>query len=112
MTGEGMAQHVRMQMLAQLLDTVTPHPQLNGPGRQPPSLHADKHWLTGIGDAGSDLEPAAQRLPRLTPDRDDAGLVAFAQYPYLALADVQLVQIQPGQLGQTQARGVEQLEHG
>src|SRR5690606_8944467 len=84
-TGEGMPQHVRVQMLAQLFDTIAANPQLDCPRRQPSALHADENRLAVPGHRRSHLEPAPQRLPGHASHRDHAGAFALAGNAHLAL---------------------------
>ncbi|MNN18550.1 hypothetical protein D3C81_1317620 [compost metagenome] len=111
MAGEGVPQHVRMQVLAQLAHAGLAHAQLDRPRAQALAALADEQRLVD-GHALAPRQPGLQRLARLAPDRQLAHLVALAEHPHQAGGEIQLRQVQAGQLGQAQAGGIEQFEHG
>ena len=53
-----------------------------------------------------------QGLTGFLAHRQYAGLAAFAEYLHQAVRQVQLIEVQAGQLRQAQARGIEQLQDG
>ena len=114
MGGERVAQHVRVNVLAQA--------RLQGPAVEP-QLHAAR------GEAGAALadeeggrvgarqrqpvrQPGGNRGQGLLSHRHDAGLVALAGDLRFARLQVEVVEIEPDQFRQAQAGRIEQLEHG
>src|SRR2546430_16910868 len=55
---------------------------------------------------------AAQRASRMAADRDEPLLLPLPAHFHLVRDEVHVVLVQPRQFGQTDAPGVEQLEHG
>jgi hypothetical protein len=95
------AQHVRVQVLPQLaLAGGLPVAESPGPRRRP-------CWLTNTASsAGLVMPAAAARAPALRApfaDRQQAGLAALAEHLNHAVGQVQLIEVQAGQLRQAQA---------
>ncbi|MCY1278419.1 hypothetical protein D9M70_271440 [compost metagenome] len=112
MAGEGVPQHVRVQMLAQFTNSGLAHAQLDGPRGEAASLLADEHRLVaGVGH-GAQGQPFLQRFAGLAAHRQFAGLVALAEHAYQAGGEIEAIDVQPHQLGEAQARGVEEFQHG
>ncbi|MCY1428544.1 hypothetical protein D9M71_444330 [compost metagenome] len=112
MAGKRVPQHVRVQVLAQLAGTSGLHAQLNGPWAEPSALLADEYGAVLRATASAQGQPLFQRLAGLAADRQHAGLAALAVHLHQAARQVELLQVEAGQLRQAQAGGVEQLEHG
>src|SRR5262249_11206944 len=61
---------------------------------------------------GARPEVQLERLDGLSPERDDALLPPLAENPYAALAEVHVLDVQPGQLRDAHAGGVQHLQDG
>ncbi len=83
---------------------------MNGPRPQAPALLADEYGVVRRVGQRAQGQPQLQRFPGLPADRQHAGLAAFAEHLHQAVGQVQLIEVQAGQLRQAQARGVEQFE--
>jgi hypothetical protein len=106
------SEHVRVQVLAQLAHAGLAYPQLDRAGAEALALTADEHGaILWIGQRAQ-WQPGVHRFTRLAPDRQLARLVALAAHPHQPGGQVEAVEIETDQLGQAQAGGVEQLEHG
>ena len=95
-------------------------PALDRPVREPTldRAHADPRAVAAdeqrrrvrARQRRADAEPGADRLARGGADRHDALLRALAPYAHLAVVDVDAIDVEPGELGQPQARRVGELE--
>ena len=61
---------------------------------------------------GAHAQPGVQCLARERADRHHARLVALAQHAHRVVGEIDVVDLQPRELGQAQAGRIEQLEHG
>ncbi|MNI68174.1 hypothetical protein D3C73_1238530 [compost metagenome] len=111
MAGERMSQHVRVQVLSQFAFARSLDPQLDRPRSQAPALLADKHRIVRRVGHGPQWQPLFQRLAGFFADWQQAGLAALAMHLDHAVRQVQLIEIEPGQLRQAQPGGVEQFEN-
>ncbi len=112
MAGEAVAQHVRMQALAQLAGAGSLHPFVHRALAETAALLADEYRAVGRIGQRPQRQPGAQRLARLASYRQLTLLVALADDSYQPGGQVEPVEIQTDQLGQAQPGGIEQLEHG
>ena len=92
------------QVLTNLTGIRTPTPRANKQRRH--TLRALRNPLrTTIG------HPTIQRLKRRGAQRHHALLIALTQHAYRLIRPVHTLQIQAGQLRNTHARGVQNLNH-
>ena len=110
--GEGVAQHVGVQVLPQLALTRGLDPQLDGPGAEAAAFLADEQGAVRRVAQGPQWQPQRQGLAGFAAHRQDPGLAALAMDLHHAIGQVQLRKIQAGQLGQAQSAGIEQLQDG
>ncbi|MNF75267.1 hypothetical protein D3C84_573260 [compost metagenome] len=111
MAGEGVSQHVRMQVLPQFALAGSLDPHLDRPGAEAAALLADKHRIVCRVGHGSQWQPLLQGLAGLFSYRQQAGLAAFTEHLDHAVSQVELIEIEPRQLRKPQAGGIEQLEN-
>jgi hypothetical protein len=102
MSREGVAQQVRIDAGVDAL-TLRPviHTSLHRACTQSSAAITDKqgHFI-GVGETCARPEPLLQRGPCHAADRQNSFFVAFAGDPYGGIGQVELAEIQPGQLGQ------------
>ena len=80
-------------------------PRLNCPGRQAFTLPAhEQPPFFGACKSGARRHPRSKRLERMTPDRHDALLTAFTNHPNGAVAPIDRIDVERGQLGEAQPR--------
>ena len=97
MAGEGMAKHVRVQVLAQLTLTGGLYPQPNCLGADAIALAGDEHCTVAwVADAAQAV-PGLQRLASLATHRQYAGFSTLAQYLHQAGGEVEVIKIEVGQ---------------
>lgn len=112
MAGEGVPQHVRVQVLAQLADAGLAHPQLDRPRRQALAAATDEHRTVFRSGLGAQRQPGFERLARGLADRQLADLVALATHSHQAFLEVQPFEIEADQFREAQPGGIEQLQQG
>ncbi len=112
MAGEGVPQHVRVQVLAQLADAGLAHSQLDRPWRQALAAAADEHRSVFRSGLGAQRQPGFERLARGLADRQLADLVALAAHSHQAFLEVQPFEIEADQFREAQPGGIEQLQQG
>src|SRR6266513_2869132 len=117
--GERMAQGVNVQVAAARQGAQQPPDrELHAPRREPPPPPAHEHRpaveRSGEARAQGVAPPvvAAQRASRVAPDRNEPLLLPLAAHFHLVRDQVHVRLVQPRQLGEADARRVEQLEHG
>ncbi|MNL66046.1 hypothetical protein D3C87_1904580 [compost metagenome] len=98
MTGEGMPQHVRVQVLPQFTFTGSLDAHLYRPRAETSALLADKYRVVCRVCHGPQRQPLFQCLASLLADRQQPGLAAFAEHLDHAVCQVQLIEIESGQL--------------
>ncbi|MNE39878.1 hypothetical protein D3C80_1338560 [compost metagenome] len=103
MAGEGMAKHVRVQVLAQLALAGRLHAHLDGPRAQAIALAGNEHGAVARAADAAQAQPGLQRLACLAPDRQHACLAALAKHLHQPGGEVEVFEVQAGQLGQAQA---------
>ncbi|MCY1286076.1 hypothetical protein D9M70_350350 [compost metagenome] len=112
MAGEAVAQHVRVQVLAEFAHAGLAHAQLDRPRAEAAALLADEHRAVGRPALRAQRQPGFQRGARLAADRQHAGLAALAVDFDQTGGEVELLEVEADQLGQAQSGGIEQLEQG
>src|SRR3989344_1698910 len=103
MTGEAVAQHMRVQVLAQLTHAGLAHAQLHRAWTNTPTLLADKYRAVARVRQHTQWQPLLHRFTCHAPKRQLAGLVALADNPYQSGGQVEAVEVEAHQLRQTQA---------
>ncbi|MOA48252.1 hypothetical protein D3C78_1709760 [compost metagenome] len=103
MAGEGVAQHVRVQVLAELAHAGLAHAQLDRPWCQALAATADEQRAIRRIGQGAQQQPGLDGLAGETPDRQFADLVALADHADHAVLQVQPLQVEADQFGQAQA---------
>ena len=100
--GEGMTEQVRVHVLRQAL-TARPIQDalLDLSAAEPPAAAPDEQCPLGPGRPGHTLlQPALERLDGLAADGHGALLAAFAEHTHGAVAQIEMLQVEPGELGE------------
>ena len=88
-------------------------PGLNGARTDATTAVTDEQrLLIGAGHILARDRPLSQCFQRLPAHRNDAVLVAFARDPHRCVVHIDITEVQVGQLGQAQARRIEELQYG
>ena len=112
MAGKAVAEHVRVQVLAQFAHAGLAHAQLDGARPQAAALLADKQRVIQRVGQGAQRQPEFQRRAGFAANWHYTHLVALAAYVHQAIGEVQLVGVQVHQFGQAQAAGIAEFQQG
>ncbi|MNL04312.1 hypothetical protein D3C87_1248800 [compost metagenome] len=109
--GEGVAQHVRVQVLPQFTFAGQFHSHLNRPWTEASALLADEYGVVcGVGH-GPQRQPLFEGFAGLFAHRQQPGFTALAEDLNHAIGEVELIEIESGQFGKAQAGRIEQLKN-
>ena len=110
----GVAQGVRVQAAVQpVFNRPAPQALLYAAGADAGPAAVDEQRRFPVRAVlGSGIQPRAQDRGGLLTNRHDTGLASLADYPRLAAAKIEVLQVESDQLGQAQRRRIHQFHHG
>src|SRR3954452_8931174 len=114
MRGERVTQHVRMDVLRDALtNRPARHATLHcaGAQRATPLVYEQRVLVRG-GDLRAFAQPHLQRFAGESADRYNPRLVSLSQHTYRVVGKIDVAYLQRCELGQAQARRIEQFQYG